>query len=114
MLRRPHFIILGVIILVTVVILKLPSRTAIQLKLAISSLFMPLDGLSSSAKHLTEKAGNALVPRAELVRQMEELRQENQELKVRAAEAEEIGRENARLRQYFNFAKRDRLKLKLA
>ena len=114
MLRRPHFIILGIIILLTVVILKLPSRTAVQLKLAISSLFLPLDGLSSSTKRLTEKAGNTLLPRAELLRQIEELQQENQELKVRAAESEEVGRENARLRQYFNFAKRERLKLKLA
>src|SRR5947209_8748639 len=114
MLRRPHFIILGVVILLTVIILKLPSRTAVQLKLAISSLFLPLDGLASSAKHVTEKAGNALVPRAELVRKLEETQRENEELKVRAAEAEEMGRENARLREYFNFSKRERSKLKLA
>ncbi len=114
MLRRPHYIILGIIILLTVVVLKLPSRTAAQLKLAISGLFLPLFGLSGSAQHLSERVGNTLVPRAEMLRQLEQLQKENQELRVRAAETEEVERENARLRQYFNFSKRERSKLKLA
>jgi len=114
MLRRPHYIILGLVILLTVVILKLPSRTAAQLKLAISGLFLPLFGLSGSTQQLAEKAGNAVVPRAELLRQIEQLQRANQELRVHAAAAEEVERENARLRQYFSFAKRERWKLKLA
>jgi rod shape-determining protein MreC len=114
MFRRPHYIILGVVILLTVVVLKLPSGTATQLKLAISGLFLPLFGLSDSAQRLGEKAGNALVPRSELIRQLDQLQKENQELKIRAMQAQEAERENGRLRQYFNFSKQDRWKLKLA
>ena len=114
MLRRPHYIILGLVILLTVVILKLPSRTAAQLKLAISGSFLPLFGASGSSQRLAEKAGNAVVPRAELLRQIEQLQRANQELRVQATAAEEVERENARLRQHFNFAQRERWKLKLA
>src|SRR5437868_10966824 len=114
MFRRPHYIILGVVILLTVVVLKLPSGTATRLKLAISGLFLPLFGLSDSAHRLSEKAGNGLVPRSELVRQLDELQKENQELKIRSMQAQDAERENGRLRQYFNFSKQDRWKLKLA
>jgi len=114
MLRRPHYIILGVIILVTLVVLKLPSGTAARLKLAISGLFLPLYGLSSSAHQLSEKASNALTPRPELVRKIDELEKENEELRVRAMQAEEVAQENTRLRQYLNFPKQVPWKLKLA
>src|SRR5436190_24351746 len=114
MFRRPHYIISGIIILLTVVILKLPSRTATQLKLAIGALFLPVHGLSGSARQLAEKAGNAVVPRAELLRQLDQLQKENQDLKIQATQVQETERENSRLRQYFNFAKRNPGKLKLA
>src|SRR5258708_3956567 len=114
MLRRPHYIILGVIILVTLVVLKLPSGTAARLKLAISGLFLPLYGLSGSAHQLSEKAGNALTPRPELVRKIDELQKENEELRVRAMQAEEMAQENTRLRQYLSFPKQVSWKLKLA
>lgn len=114
MLRRPHYIILGIVILLTVVVLKLPNRTAVQLKLAISSLFLPLHGLSGSARQLSEKAGNAVIPRAELLRQLENTQKENQELKIRVAQAQETEQENARLRQYFNFSRKEPGKWRLA
>jgi rod shape-determining protein MreC len=97
--KRPHYIALGAVVLLTVVFLKLPSRTASQLKLAISGLFLPLFGLAGSANSLTEKAGNAVVPRAELVKELERLRRENNELRLRLTQTEETARENARLRQ---------------
>jgi len=114
MFRRPHYIILGVVILLTAAILKLPSGTSTQVKRALSGLFLPLFGLSDSAHRLSEKARNGLVPRSELLRQLDELQKENQELKIRAMQAQEGERENARLRQYFNFSKQERWKLKLA
>ena len=113
MLRRPHYIILGVILLLTLVVLKLPTRTAARLKLGIGSLFLPLHGLSASARQLTEKAGNGLVPRADLVRQLDQLQKENQELRLRDLQAQQNERENLRLRQYFNFPT-NRWRLKLA
>jgi len=113
MLRKPQYIVLGIVILLTVVVLKLPNRTAAQVKLAISSLFLSLHGLSGSARQVSEKAGNALVPRAELVRQLEQFQHENQELKIRDMQAQQNERENARLRQYYSFPT-NRWRLKLA
>jgi rod shape-determining protein MreC len=114
MLRRPHYIFLGGIILLTLVLLKLPSGTAARLKLAISGLFLPLYGLSSSARELGEKTGQAITPRAELQRQLEQLQKENQELRARAMQTEELTRENQRLRQHFGFSASVPWKLKLA
>jgi rod shape-determining protein MreC len=114
MLRRPHYIIVGVVLLLTVVLLKLPSRTATQIKLAISGLFLPLYGASGSAQQLNQKAGNAIVPRSELLRQLDELQKENQLLKIQAAQWEEVARENSRLRQSLGFPKQVPWKLKPA
>ncbi len=114
MLKRSHYIALGVVVLVTVALLKLPGRTALQLKLAISGLFLPLFGLAGSAHHATEKAGNAVVPRAELVRQLEQLQKDNQQLRLHAMQAEETSRENTRLRQQLGMPRQYPWKMKLA
>ena len=114
MLKRPHYIALGIVILLTLVVLKLPNRAATQFKLAISGLFLPLFGLSGSAQNLTEKAGNSLISRQELVRQIDQIERENQELKIRLTQSEEAVRENARLRQYLALPKAVPWKLKLA
>jgi rod shape-determining protein MreC len=115
MLKRTHYIALGVVLLVTLVVLKLPTRTAAQLKLAISGLFLPLFGLAGTTHQATEKAGNAVVPRRDLLKQLEELQKENQELRIRALQAEVIAQENARLRQQLGVNKKHpEWKLKLA
>jgi rod shape-determining protein MreC len=112
--KRPHYIALGVVILLTVVVLKLPNRTAQQLKLAISGLFLPLFGLAGSVNQLADKAGNALVPRKDLIKDLERLRQENGELRLRLGQAEETARENARLRQYVGWVRQFPWRPKLA
>jgi len=113
-LKRPHYIALGAVILLTVVVLKLPSRTAQQLKLAISGLFLPLFGLAGSVNQLADKAGHALVPRKDLINDLERLRQENGELRLRLGQTEETARENARLRQYVGWARQFPWRSKLA
>jgi cell shape-determining protein MreC len=75
------------------------------LKLAISGLFLPLFGLVGSSQDLTDKAGNAVVPRKQLVKELEALQKENQELRVRAMQWEATTQENARLRQHFGWQK---------
>jgi len=114
MVKRPHYIILGVVILLTLVIWKLPSRTATQIKLAISGLFLPLFGLSHSTHALAKKAGNAVVPRAKLLKQIELLQNENQELRLRSMQWEEAARENARLRHSLGWQQQAAWKLKPA
>ncbi len=113
MVKRPHYIILGVVILLTVVIWKLPTRTATQLKLTISGFFLPLFGLSHTTHQTINKATDAVVPRGELLRQLQQLQSENQELRIRSMHGEEAARENARFRQYFAWQKQVPWKLKL-
>jgi rod shape-determining protein MreC len=113
MLKRPHYIALSLVVILTLTILSLPSRTTAGLKLGIGSFFLPLFGLTSSAQRLAEKAGDALVPRPDLLKQNEALRHENQRLRLQVAEAEKIAQENDRLRKLFRWQQQSRLKLTL-
>jgi rod shape-determining protein MreC len=103
MLKKPHYITLGLVGLLALIFLSLPQHTASQIKLAIGSLFLPLFGLSKSSQQLARQAGNAIVPRSELTRQNELLRQTNQVLAIYKMQAEAASRENERLRQLLNW-----------
>jgi len=114
MLRRPHYIALGLIVLLTLVILNLPEHTSARLKLGAGSLFLPLFGLAGSAQQLAGAAGDAVIPRRELLRLLEGARRENQQLRFQAKQLEETARENARLRQLLGWQHQTAWKLKLA
>ena len=105
---------LGLVVLLTLVVLNLPSRTTARLKLAIGSLFVPLFGLANSGRQLAGQAGDAVLPRSELLRELETLRRQNQELRLQGAQTEELARENGRLRQLFGWQRQQRRKYKLA
>jgi rod shape-determining protein MreC len=113
-LKRPHYIALGVVIVLTLILLNLPSHTAARLKTAISSLFLPLFGLANSSDQLANKAGDVITTRAELLKQNESLTRQNQELKLQAMQAQEMARENARLRQFVGWQQTKQWKMKLA
>ena len=114
MLKRPHYIALGLVVLLTLVILNLPDRMTARLKLGLGGLFLPLFGLAGSSHQLAGQAGDALVPRNELLRQNEALRREKEQLRLQSIQTEEMARENARLRQLFGWQQQQRWKLKLA
>jgi rod shape-determining protein MreC len=103
MLKKPHYIALGLVALLTLILLNLPAHTASQVKLAIGSLFLPLFGLSKSSQQLAREAGNAVVPRSELIRQNDLLSRSNQVLRIRAMQAEAVFRENEQLSQLLNW-----------
>lgn len=114
MFRRPHYIAFGLVLLLVLVVLNLPPSTAARLKLAIGSLFLPLFGLASAGQNLTARAGDAVIPRRDLIRELEQLREVNQQLQFQARQGEEAVRENARLRQLVGFQKQTPWKLKAA
>ena len=114
MLKRPHYIALGLVLLMTLIILNLPSQTTARLKLGIGSVFLPLFGLATSAHQMAGKAGDAVVPRSELLNQNEGFRREHQQLRIQATHTEEIARENDRLRQLFGWQQQKHWNLKLA
>jgi len=114
MLKRPYYIAVGLVALLTLLVLNLPGRTTARLKLAIGSLFLAPFGLASGAKEVAGQVGDAVLPRGELLRLNEALRRENEQLRLQAQQAGEIERENARLRQLVGWQKQTRWKLKLA
>ena len=114
MLKRPHYIALGVVAGAVLVFLNLPSHTASRLKLALGGLFLPLFGLASSAQKLGESAGMRVLPKHTLIQEIEKLRQENQKLQLELLQARELTRENAMLRQALQWQPRVPWKTRLA
>ena len=114
MLKRPHYIALGLVVLLTLIILNLPGRTTARLKLWVGSSFLPLFGLKSSSQQLAGEAGDTLLSKPELLRQVEALRRENQELRLQKNRADDLAQENERLRKLFNWQQQKPWKLKLA
>ena len=113
-MRRRHYIAFACVIVLTIIVLKLPPRAATQFKLAISTSFLPFLGLSRSGEKIAEKAGDAVVPRKELLKQNEQLQRDNAELRVQIQRQAELERENERLRTMLGFQKRAAWNLKAA
>jgi rod shape-determining protein MreC len=115
MLKRPQYIALGLVFGLTVVLLSLPARATSRVRIIFAGLFLPLFGLTGSAHQLADHAGDALTSRSELMRQVQELRVENERLKIQAQGTAELERENARLRQLFGWQQsQHQWKLRLA
>jgi rod shape-determining protein MreC len=114
MLKRPHYIALSLVVFLVLAVLNLPSRTATQFKLALSSLFLPLFGLASSVHSLSEQAGNSLTPRRVLLTELERLRRENSQCRVRQTQVAEVFRDNDRLRRALRLQQQIPFKLQFA
>jgi rod shape-determining protein MreC len=104
-MTRRHYILFACVVVLTIIVLKLPPRAATQFKLAIGSLFLPFFGLATSVQQLAEKSGNAVVPRKELLKQNEQLRRENAEMKLELQRVPELEREIERQRAIIGFQK---------
>lgn len=114
MFKRPHYIAFGLVVLLVLVLLNLPSHTSARLKLAISSLFLPLFGLAGATQQVAGTVGNAVVPHSVLLRENETLHRENEKLRMEAMQAQETAKENARLRQLLGWQQKVPWKLRLA
>jgi rod shape-determining protein MreC len=114
MLQRSHYVILGLVVVSTLIILNLPNTTTARLKLGIGSVFVPLFGVAGSAQQLSAQAGQALTSRGELLHQNEALRRENEELKLELQKADALAQENERLRKLLGWQREQKHKFKLA
>ena len=114
MLKRPHYIAMSIVAAVALIMLNLPSHTANRLKLALGGLFLPLFGLAGSAQKLGETAGMRALPKTTLIREIEALRRENQELRLQMMQSQELARENALLRAAVEWQPRMPWKTRLA
>src|SRR5215212_1048373 len=95
MFKRPQYIVLSGVALLALVIIGLPKQTAGQVKLALSSLFLPLFGLAGATSKVSEKAGAIVLPRRVLETQLEAARRENEQLKLQLVQTSQLDRENA-------------------
>jgi rod shape-determining protein MreC len=114
MFKRKNYFALGAVVLVTLAILSLPPRATSRLKLAVGSLFLPLFGLANTAQQLPVTAADAILSRRELLKQLENLRRENQQLKFLQLQTAATARENDQLRAAIGWQKQMPWKLKLA
>ncbi len=114
MLKRQYSIATGLVLLIVLVLLNLPEQPAARIKLALGGLFLPLFGMAGSVQHLTQEVGNSLVPRSTLLKQLEQLRKENEELRQQLMQIQDSWRENAQLRQALGWQRRVPWQLKPA
>jgi len=114
MFRKKHYIALGAVTLVVLLILSLPPRTTARLKLAVGSWFLPLFGLAGAVQQLPVSAADSVMTRRELLRQLETLRRENEQFRAQALQSAATGRENDQLRTLLGWQRQTPWKLKLA
>src|ERR1035441_2044578 len=98
MFRKKNYLALGAVTLLALLILSLPPRVTSHLKLAAGSLFLPLFGLANTAQQLPADLADTVLPRRELLQQIDRLRRKNDEYKAQAVQTAAIARENDRLR----------------
>ena len=73
MFRKKNYLALGAVTLLALLILSLPPRVTARLKLTAGSLFLPLFGLANTTQQLPADLANTVLPRRELLRQIENL-----------------------------------------
>jgi rod shape-determining protein MreC len=114
MFKQKNYLALGAVVLVAIILLSLPSRATARLKLAVGSWFLPLFGLAGAAQQLPADLADSILPRRELLKQIDYLRRENQQLRSQSVQSVAIARENDQLRALFNWQRQSPWRLKLA
>ena len=98
MFKQKNYLALGAVVFVAVLLLSLPTRATARLKLAVGSWFLPLFGLADAAQQLPADLADSALPRRELLREIDNLRRENQQLRDQQIQSAAIARENDQLR----------------
>ncbi len=114
MFRKKQYLALGAVTLVALLILSLPPRATSRLKLAVGSWFLPLFGLANAAQQLPADLADSVLPRRELLQQIDRFRRENDQYKAQAVQNTAIARENNQLHSLLNWSQQAPWKLKLA
>lgn len=114
MFKRAHYVALGTLGVLLLLLLNLPPNAAARLRLAVGGLFLPLFGLVGSAQSFVDRASYSLLTRDTLISEVEKLRKENAQLRLSVAQAGDALGENARLRAALGWAPRAPWKLHAA
>ena len=114
MFKQKNYIALGTVALAAVVVLSLPSGAASRLKLALGSLFLPLFGLAGASQQLPANLVDSVLPRRELLREIDTLRRQNAQLQGEKLQAGAIALENNQLRSLVGWERQQPWKMRLA
>jgi rod shape-determining protein MreC len=112
--KRAHYIVLATVALLLLILLNLPAAAASRLKLAFGGVFLPLFGVTSSARSFVDRASYNLLPRNVLINEVQRLEQENIALRLSAAQGADALAENNRLRSQLGALPRGPWKPRLA
>lgn len=94
--------------------MSLPTQATARLKLAVGSWFLPLFGLAGAAQQLPADLADSVLPRRELLKEIDEYRRQNQQLKEQQLQTAAIARENDQLRALLGWQRQTPWTLKLA
>ncbi len=114
MFKQKNYLALGAVVFVAVLLLSLPTRATGRLKLAVEAWFLPLFGLADAAQQLPADLADSVLPRRELLREIDRLRRESQQLKEQQLQTAAIARENQQLRAELGWQRQAPWRLKLA
>lgn len=114
MFKRPYYIALTLVVVLTLLVLNLPGRSTARLKAALGSVFVPLFGMASGTQQAAARASENLLPKSELIAANESLRRQNRELQLQLTQAATLVTENERLRAVVGWQKQSRWSVKLA
>jgi rod shape-determining protein MreC len=114
MFKQKQFLALGAVTLTALLLLSLPQRVTARLKLAAGSLFVPVSSLASTAEQSPADIADLVLPRRELLQEMDRLRLENQELKLQVLQNSTMALENEQLRYQIRWQRQAPWRIKLA
>jgi rod shape-determining protein MreC len=114
MFRKKQYLALGAVTLLALLILSLPPRVTSHLKLAVGSLFLPLFGLAGATQQLPADLADSVLPRRELLQQIDRLRRDNDQYKIQTVQNGAVLRENNQLHSLLGWQQQAPWKLKLA
>ena len=114
MFRKKHYLAFGAVTLLALLVLSLPPRAAARFKLAVGSWFLPLFGLANAAEQLPADLADSVLPRRELLHQIDRLRRTNDVFTMQSVQTAAVLRENDRLHALLGWQQQAPWKLKLA
>jgi rod shape-determining protein MreC len=114
MFKRPYYIALAILAVLTLLVINLPGRTSARLKAALGSVFLPLFGMTGSMQQVAGRTADTLLPKSELIAANDAFRRQNHELRLQLAQADAIAKENERLRQLVGWQKQNRWNARVA
>ena len=114
MRTRSYQISFGIIIVLTVMLLSLPSRTAARVKTVAGHFFLPLFGIKKGFEYTSGMIVDAGLPRSALLHEISMLHRTNDVLTMQLQQARGSAMENVRLRGQLELRSRPAAQMQLA